>query len=389
MRSSFVAAKDAAALKGADTQGHSLEVRNKTDTSGIEPARPANLGPEHGRKKSTINDIARLAGVSKKTISRVINDSPFVKEETRLKIKEIIREMGYTPDPQARGLAFRRSFLVGMIYDNPTPQYVVNIMQGILAALDATPFELVIRPCDRSDPDFLENLGSFVERLKLSGVVLSSSVSEDERLIATLREIECPYVRIAAVSLDTPNVMVVTHDGAGAADAARHLADLGHKIIAHISGPSSFLSAHVRRRGFVEGLAERGLKLQPAYDRKAAYTYESGFAAAEKLLTLKPRPTAIFAGNDEMAVGVYMAARNLGLEIPRDLSVIGFDDSPIASRLWPLLTSVRLPIHELGRLAAKKLIRRWADKSGAVEDDKTEVIPSLIVRKSTAKPSTA
>lgn len=364
-------------------------MRNKTDAPGIELAKPANPGPEHGRKKSTINDIARLAGVSKKTVSRVINNSPFVKEETRLKIKEIIRAMGYTPDPQARGLAFRRSFLVGMIYDNPTPQYVVNIMQGILAALDATPFELVIRPCDRSDPDFLENLRSFVERLKLSGVVLSSSVSEDERLIATLREIECPYVRIAAVSLDAQNVMVVTHDGAGAADAARHLADLGHRIIAHISGPPSFLSAHVRRRGFVEGLTERGLKLLPAYDREAAYTYESGFAAAEKLLALKPRPTAIFAGNDEMAVGVYMAARNLGLEIPRDLSVIGFDDSPVASRLWPLLTSVHLPIHEMGRLAAQKLICRWADKSGAAEEDKTEVIPSLIVRESTAKPFAA
>lgn len=359
-------------------------MQNKPDET-----EPASQGfePEHSRKKSTINDIARLAGVSKKTVSRVINDSPFVKEETRVKIKEIIREVGFTPDPQARGLAFRRSFLFSMIYDNPTPQYVVNMMQGILDALRPSPFELVIRPCNRMQAHFLSDMREFIERQKLAGVVLPPSVSEDETLVEMLRDIDCPYVRIAAISLDTPRTMVVTHDSAGAADAARHLAGLGHKAIAHISGPSSFLSAHERRRGFVAGLAECGLALDPAYDREAAYTFESGLAAAEALLSLNPRPTAIFTGNDEMASGVYMAARNFGLEIPRDLSVIGFDDSPIASRMWPLLTSVRLPIHEMGRLAAEMLIHGQGERSGA-SDGPVEVIPALIVRESTAAPAT-
>jgi LacI family transcriptional regulator len=228
----------------------------------------------------------------------------------------------------------------------------------------------------------------FVERQKLFGVILTPSVSEDDRLIRLLHEIDCPYVRIASVSLDTPSTMVVTHDFSGAADAARHLADLGHEIIAHISGPPTFRSAYERRRGFTEGLAERGLKFKRAYDRQAAYTFESGHAAATDLLSLKPRPTAIFAGNDEMAAGVYTAARNLGLEIPKDLSVVGFDDSPVASRMWPLLTSVRLPIRDMGRMAAEKLFHRRTEKR-AQKDDVTEVIPTLVVRESTARPPAA
>jgi LacI family transcriptional regulator len=339
---------------------------------------------DRGRKRSTINDIARLANVSKKTVSRVINDSPFVKEETRLKISAIIDKLGFAPDPQARGLAFRRSFLIGMIYDNPTAQYIVSLQQGILDAMRGTSFELVIRPCDRAAPTFLQDMRHFVERQKLFGVILTPSVSEDDRFIRLLHDIDCPYVRIASVSLDTPSTMVVTHDFSGAADAARHLADLGHQIIAHISGPPTFRSAHERRRGFAEGLAERGLKLKPAYDREAAYTFDSGHAAAADLLSLNPRPTAIFTGNDEMAAGVYMAARELGLEIPKDLSVVGFDDSPVASRMWPLLTSVRLPIRDMGRMAAEKLFHKPTERR-ARNDGVTDVIPTLVVRESTAR----
>jgi LacI family transcriptional regulator len=246
-------------------------------------------------------------------------------------------------------------------------------------------FELVIRPCDRANPTFLHDMRAFVERQKLFGVVLVPSVSEDDRLVHLLHELDCAYVRIAAVSLDTPANMVVTHDFAGAADSARHLADLGHKIIAHISGPSTFRSSYERRRGFAQGLDERHLRLKSAYDREAGYTFESGRTAAEDLLKMNPRPTAIFAGNDEMAAGVYKAARDLGLDIPKKLSVVGFDDSPVASRMWPLLTSVRLPIRDMGHMAAEKLIHRAKERRGASEVV-TDVIPTLVVRESTAPP---
>ena len=336
-------------------------------------------------KRPTINDIARLAKVSKKTVSRVINDSPFVREETREKISAIIAELGFAPDPQARGLAFRRSFLIGMIYDNPTPQYVVSMQQGILDAMKGTSFELVIRPCNRQDPNFLADMRAFVERQKLFGVVLPPSVSEDKRLIKVLDEIGCPYVRIASVSLDDPNSMVVTHDHLGGAEAARHLVKLGHSRIAHISGPSLFRSAHERRRGFAYGLAETGLKMSKEFDREAAYTFEAGAENAAILLAMKPRPTAIFCGNDEMAAGVYKAARDAGLSIPGDISVIGFDDSAMASRLYPLLTSVRLPIHDMGQMAAAKLIATTRERRTQT-DERTEVVPTLVVRESTAAP---
>jgi LacI family transcriptional regulator len=374
-------------LRGGLVPGRTVvNLRKKTGGHRTSPLAAAVSNSERSRKRSTINDIARLAEVSKKTVSRVINDSPFVKEETRLKINAIIRELGFEPDPQARGLAFRRSFLIGMIYDNPTAQYVVNMQQGILDAMRNTSFGLLVQPCDRASPTFLQDMRQFVERQKLFGVVLTPSVSEDDRLVHILQEINCPYVRIASISLGNAVSMVVTHDSVGAAEAARHLADLGHRRIAHISGPATFLSSHERRRGFNAGLAERGLKLKATCDREGTYTFDSGITAARELLALKPRPTAIFAGNDEMAAGVYKAAHDMGLEIPRDLSVVGYDDSAIASRLWPVLTSVRLPIRDMGRMAADKLFHRSSDKRTG---DVTEVIPALIMRESTAPPSVA
>lgn len=338
-----------------------------------------------GGKPATINDIARLAEVSKKTVSRVINNSPFVKEETRKRVEAVIAEHGYSPDPQARGLAFRRSFLVGMIYDNPSPNYVVNMQQGVLDAVRGAGLELVVHPCNRGTDAFLNDVRNFIVRQKLFGVIMPPSVSEDDRVIAILKEADCPYVRIASVSLDEPARMVVTNDSRGAAEAARHLAGLGHTRIAFISGPDTFRSSHERGRGFAEGLAEHGLTLDPAYVRRAAYTFESGVEAATELLALPQRPTAIFAGNDEMAIGVMKAARDAGLDVPGDLSIVGFDDLPMASRVWPNLTTVRLPIRDMGRMAAEKLTAglRGLDPATLVQP---EVDPSLVVRDSTAAP---
>jgi len=338
-----------------------------------------------GGKPATINDIARLAEVSKKTVSRVINNSPFVKEDTRKRVEAVIAEHGYSPDPQARGLAFRRSFLVGMIYDNPSPNYVVNMQQGVLDAVRGSGLELLVHPCNRGSETFLNDVRGFIVRQKLFGVVLPPSVSEDERVVAILREADCPYVRIASVSLDEPARMVVTNDSRGGARAARHLAELGHRRIAFISGPDSFRSSHERGRGFTEGLAEYGVTLDPAYIRRAAYTFESGVEAATELLALPQRPTAIFAGNDEMAIGVMKAARDAGLRVPEDLSIVGYDDLPMASRVWPNLTTIRLPIRDMGRMAAEKLTARsrGLDPGTLIQP---EVDPSLVVRDSTAVP---
>lgn len=334
------------------------------------------------RPKVTINDVARLANVSKKTVSRVINESPLVREETREKVKAIIKEYGYTPDPQARALAFRRSFLIGMVYDNPSPQYVVNMQRGILDELEDTSFQLVLRPCDRADRHYRDKIHSFVVQQKPFGVILPPSVSEDDELAKMLLDLDCSYVRIASVDLDEPGRMIRTHDSEGAAQAARHIAALGHRDIAHIHGPKTFRSAHERLAGFQSGLAESGLELEKRLTVEGAYTFDSGVRCAEKLFHAKKRPTAIFTGNDEMAVGVYQAARQAGLRVPEDISIVGFDDTPMASRVWPPMTTVRLPIRDMGRAAASLLLSQAG--GGAAQEERISFTPEIVVRDSTA-----
>ena len=336
-----------------------------------------------GRGKVTINDIARLANVSKKTVSRVLNEHPLVREETRLKVKKIMTDQGYAPDPQARALAFRRSFLIALAYDNPSPQYVVNMQRGILDQLEGTDYQLVLHPVDRAKPDYAERLGRFVERHRPAGVIMPPSVSEDEALCEMLRQQGCKYVRIASVELDIQPRLVRTHDADGAAQAARHLASLGHKRIAHVHGPKSFRSAHERLSGFRAGLAEFELELDPELTFEAGYTFASGVRAADNLLSRANRPTAIFAGNDEMAIGIYTSARKFGLSVPEDLSIVGFDDTPMAARISPALTTVRLPIRDMGGEAAQALL---AMISGAETSENASFNPEIIVRESTRPP---
>lgn len=335
-------------------------------------------------RKHTINDIARLANVSKKTVSRVINESPFVRQETRARIAEIMQRVGYTPDPQARGLAFRRSFLIGLIYDNPNAPYVVNIQEGALAALRRMGYELVVHPCDRNSPDFLQEIRNLVSRQKLDGVILLPPVSENAALPDLLRESKTAYVRVLSARLDAPDNLVLSMDRQSAAEVAEHLATLGHTRIAMITGPANYRSAHERLEGFSQALHERGLRLAPEFIAQGAYTFESGASCAELLLSQSPRPTAIFAGNDETAAGVYRTAYLRGLKIPDDITVIGFDDSPLASRLCPSLTTMRQPIRDMGRLAAEKVIAQVARTEGPSEAAST-VFPHLVIRESSGR----
>lgn len=336
-------------------------------------------------ERPTINDIARFAQVSKKTVSRVLNKSPFVSAETRERIESIIARTSYSPDPQARGLAFRRSFLVGLIFDNPNPQYVVNMQQGILDGLRGSGFELVIHPCDRHSLTNLADIRHFVERLKLFGVILTPSVSEDEQLARMLEQIKCSYVRIASVLLDHPERMIVSHDRKGGEQAARHLVELGHRRIGFISGPLTFRSSHERRAGLEEGLTAAGVQLRPEWVMLGAYTFESGVTCGRALLSRAERPTAIFCANDEMACGLLHAARDMGLRVPEDLSVVGFDDFQVATQTFPALTTLRSPIRTIGKLAAQKLFDGAADPKPK-ESDPSAPLPELVVRKSSGPP---
>jgi LacI family transcriptional regulator len=348
------------------------------------PTTPPGSGSgAHG--KNTINDVARLAGVSKKTVSRVINDSPLVRPDTRAKILTLMQQLGYAPDPQARGLAFRRSFLIGLVFDNPTAQYIVNMQYGALDALRDSGFELVVHPCDSKSEGYVAGIQRFAQQQKLYGVILIPRVSEDQALAEALREIGCRYVRIASVAMDEPGNMVLTHDRDAGAEAANYLESLGHRRIALITGPKRYRSSIERGGGFREALAKRGIELPAELTYEGGYTFESGVAGAESLLTRNPRPTAIFACNDEMAAGIYKAALRMGLSIPGDLSVVGYDDSPLASQLWPALTTIRLPVRDLGRQAAAMLLaENWPRAAQAPAG--ISVSPHLVVRDSCQPP---
>lgn len=343
-------------------------------------SRSATLRP--GRN-ATINDIARLAGVSKKTVSRVINQSPLVQEDTRARIQAVIDKFGYVPDPQARGLAFRKAFLIGLVYDNPNAQYIVNMMEGVLEAVRNTEYEVVVHPCDRKKPDYVAGVRRFAERQKLRGVILLPPVSENDELTHALSSIDCAYVRITYTHIDEPSRIVISNDRLAVAEVANYLMSLGHRRIGYIAGPPGFRSAVERLAGFRDALAARGVAFPDELIVEGGYTYESGIAGGEKLLALNPRPTAIFASNDEMAAGVYRVANRLGLSIPADLSIVGFDDGPLAARLLPSMTTVRLPIRELGRIAANKILHPEAANTQALV---TPLEPHLVIRDSCQPP---
>lgn len=327
----------------------------------------------------TINDVARIAGVSKKTVSRVINRSPLLHAETRARVEQVIGDLGYIPNPQARALALRRNFLIGLVHDNPNAQTVMNVQHGLLAGLRGTEFELVVRPVDRASPTMLDDLRHFLERQRLFGVLLMPPISEDDGVARLCAAIGCRYVRMGSAMLDAPAQMVASDDRAAVHEAAVHLVARGHRRIGFVGGPAGFRSAHERRAGFDAALAAAGLALPDDLVAAGQYTFESGLAAAERLLDAVPRPTAIFAANDEMAAGVLHAARRRGLVVPDDLSIIGFDDTPIAAHLWPPLTTVHWPSTAMAHAAARKLI--------AGDDEQPAHFPStLIHRASVAAP---
>jgi LacI family transcriptional regulator len=306
--------------------------------------------------KATINDVADLAGVSKKTVSRVINRSPLLNQATREKVEAVIAQLGYVPNPQARALALRRNFLIGLIHDNPNAQTVLTVQEGILDAIRETEFALVVRPINRRSPRLLEDIRHFIEQQRLFGVFILPPISEIEPLAGLCRELGCHYVRMGSARLDDEAHLVESNDRQAVAAAVSHLIALGHRRIGFVAGPQGFRSAYEREQGYRDALAAHGLAVDPALMTGGNYTFETGLEAGRVLLAGPARPSAIFSSNDEMAAGIVHAAHEAGLQVPRDVSLIGFDDTPIAAHMWPPLTTVRWPIKAMAHAAALKLI---------------------------------
>ncbi|MDH3665244.1 MAG: LacI family transcriptional regulator, partial [Alphaproteobacteria bacterium] len=202
----------------------------------------------------TINDVAALAGVSKRTVTRVLNRSSKVKEATRTRIEKVIEELNYAPSRQARGLAASRSFLIGLVYDVPT-LFINDIQKDILGIIEDEGYELVVHACEYPNDRLVENILRFVKRANLDGIVVLPPVSDIEGLGERLQEAGCRYVRITSEVSDKTSRLVVTDYLSAISDMTRHLVDLGHRDIGFISGPRTHLSSRKRQESFVEALA--------------------------------------------------------------------------------------------------------------------------------------
>jgi LacI family transcriptional regulator len=307
----------------------------------------------------TINDVAARAGVSKKTVSRVINGEEGLKAATRERVQAAVAALGYVPNPQARALALRRNMTLVLLHDNPNAQTVLNFQNGVLKAIANSDLALAVRPVDRNSDRMLDDIRGFLTRHRPLGVLILPPISERDDLAALCSELNVPYVRVGSALLDAPDRCVASNDSETVAAACRLLTAAGHTRIGFVRGPEGFRSAAEREAGFQAAIRTAGLKLDPSLCAAGNYRFESGVAAGQHLLMRPDRPTAIFASNDEMAAGVMHVALGMGLSIPQDLSVIGFDDSPTAQHIWPSLTTVRWPLVEMGELAAEKLAGRF------------------------------
>lgn len=332
--------------------------------------------------KATIADVARVAGVSIKTVSRVTNNEPNVRPDTRVRVREAIEQLGYRPNPSARSLASRRSYLVGLVYDNPSPSYLINVQLGSLTTCRAEGYDIVIYPCDYRSDTLADDLASMTRQSRVDGVVLTPPLCDMAIVVEALQKLGVPFSRIAPADQQFEEESIVTNDRAISAKMTRHLMDLGHEDIAFIRGHPDHGAVCTRYDGYRDAIAAADISPRPEFVVQGYNSVDSGEQCARELLKLSDPPTAIFAANDDMAAGALRAAHAMGIRVPSQLSVAGFDDTPIAQQVWPTLTTIRQPIKRMAEQATALLLRQLRDEP---RDDLSRHIEcGLILRDSTA-----
>lgn len=330
----------------------------------------------------TMSDVARMVGTSKKTISRVLNNDPNVSESLRQRVQSAVAALNYRPLTSARSLATNRSFMIGLLYDNRSPSYIMEVQLGVLEACEAQHYSMMVQPLVSAAADFVERVEDILVRHQPDGLILTPPLTDHPQLLECLHEQGVPFASIAPRE-PKGCIGVMLREREAAAAMVDHLVSLGHRRIAHILGDPEHGAGIWRLAGYRDGLARAGLKEDPAYMVQGRFSFESGVAAMRQLLALPQRPTAIFAADDDMAVGAIWAAAEAGVSIPRDMSICGFDDTTIATQVWPLLTTIHQPVREMSRLATQELFLRVLNK-GAPR--MVEVDYKMCIRASTAPP---
>ncbi|WP_454886643.1 LacI family DNA-binding transcriptional regulator [Sphingomonas oryzagri] len=332
-------------------------------------------------RPATIRDVSRVAGVSIKTVSRVINNQKYVGAETRHRVEEAMAELQFHPNSAARALAGHRTRQIALICDNPNPWYVYEVQYGTRQRCRDDGVRMIAQPYDRNAPDLVSDVASLIEQVHPDGLILTPPASDHRALLDELIRRRLPFVRIQPGNQLDLSPSVFVDNEIAAFDMTTHLLTLGHRRIGFIIGDRDYAASGQRMNGYVRALSERGIGLDLALVRQGNFGFGSGAAAAEELLREQDRPTAIFASSDDMAAGALAVAHRLGIKVPDELSIAGFDDTDFAAVVWPALTTVRQPIRALAEAAAELLL------SPGSAGTRRNLRHELVIRDSVAPPS--
>lgn len=334
----------------------------------------------------TMSDVAKLAGVSPMTVSRVMNGDTKVRQSTRRKVDEAVAALNYVPNQAARRLAGSRPIRIGFLYSNPSAGYLSEFLVGLLNQASLNNVQLVVEKCEAGE-HWKEQTQRLIDN-GVDGIILPPPLCDTPGLIDMIAASALPVVTVACGQPD-PRVCAVSIDDYQAAYAmTTHLITLGHQRIGFVIGHPNQTASARRLAGFRAAIADRGMQDAPELTVQGMFTYRSGLDAAELLLGLDQRPTAVFASNDDMAAATVAIAHRLGLDVPGDLTVAGFDDTALATTIWPELTTVRQPITGMAEAAVQFLVRQIrAQRDGAPAAPEHVLMDfSLIRRQSDAAP---
>ncbi len=334
-------------------------------------------------KAATIYDVAKRARVSIKTVSMVINSLPQVSAATRSRVQTAIDELSYRPNLLARGLASQRSFMIGLFCDGHAAgsNYIAQIQMATLTMCQNEGYHLVVECLKPNNPNIVAQVNGLMAQSKLAGVILTPPLSDLPALIEALKGTQTPIARYSPEAGGTDFVDVDIDNVRAAYEMTAYLVGLGHRRIGFVRGRPDHADAVCRFEGYRKALSDAGISFSEGLCAPGDYSYRAGMLAGERLLVLRNRPTAIFAGNDDMAGGVMASSLRYNLRIPDDLSVAGFDDTLFAHAMWPRLTTCRQPIPEMTEAVVAALIHPGDTRTGTIRFPH-----KIIVRGSTAAP---
>jgi LacI family transcriptional regulator len=331
------------------------------------------------RRRSTIVDVAREAKVSIKTVSRVLNDEPTVRPTTRARVEAAAALLHYHPNVIAQGLVGRRSYLLGLFYENPSPNYVVELQLGAFDRLRDERYRLVVLPVE-SIESVADNIVGLMRSAALDGVILTPPASDNPTILRKLQDAHFPFVRIAPTTALEIGPNNTTDDVAASRTLVEYLIGLGHRRIGMIKGDATHPSSDARTTGYRQALEHAGIAVDESLIAQGRFNFDSGLQAARLLMSQSEPPTAIFAQNDDMAAGVIAAAHDSGISIPKELSVVGYDDSAIAKIVSPRLTTIHQPVRDMAYGGANMLVAMVENQP---YDELVDYPFELVVREST------